>query len=463
MVLTGIIYGIKPYGASAMGWGNPFVVTMLVGGLAVLGLFVVIERRVDQPMLDLELFSVRPFTMGNIAALLASTGRGGFQFMLIIWLQGIWLPLHWFDFARTPLWAGIYLMPLTAGFLAAGPLSGWLSDHFGARPFATGGMLLAAASFLGMMALPANFSYPVFAAMLLVNGMAFGMFASPNMASVMNSVPARHRGAASGTLATFQNAGFPLSIGLFFSLMVVGLQGSVPTPCSSALRHTACPSARPRPCRSSLRSATCSLPSSDTTPWAPCWDRASCVRSRPGRPPTSPAGRSSPSSSRARSGTAWSWSWRSPRSCASSLPPPRGCVAASSCTRRRGRISRWPDRIGKTARRRPQEATGTVLGRGEQPVPASTARGRWNAMGEIWLGVLLVLGVDLLLIGFVGGTVYLFTWADERRRRRRARAFADAVARRDFERAEAAAARAFVATDSSTCPAATWPPTRLPD
>src|SRR6266545_2127871 len=213
MVLTGIIYGIKPYGASAMGWGNPFVVTMLVGGLAVLGLFVVIERRVDQPMLDLELFSVRPFTMGNIAALLASIGRGGFQFMLIIWLQGIWLPLHGFDFARTPLWAGIYLMPLTAGFLAAGPLSGWLSDHFGARPFATGGMLLAAASFLGMMALPANFSYPVFAAMLLVNGMAFGMFASPNMASVMNSVPARHRGAASGTLATFQNAGFPLSPG----------------------------------------------------------------------------------------------------------------------------------------------------------------------------------------------------------------------------------------------------------
>ena len=228
MVLTGIIYGIKPYGASAMGWGNPFVVTMLVGGLAVLGLFVVIERRVDQPMLDLELFSIRPFTMGNIAALLASIGRGGFQFMLIIWLQGIWLPLHGFDFARTPLWAGIYLMPLTAGFLAAGPVSGWLSDHFGARPFATGGMLLAAASFLGMMALPANFSYPVFAAVLLVNGMAFGMFASPNMASVMNSVPARHRGAASGTLATFQNAGFPLSIGLFFSLMVVGLQGSVP-------------------------------------------------------------------------------------------------------------------------------------------------------------------------------------------------------------------------------------------
>ncbi|HEX6677301.1 MAG TPA: MFS transporter [Actinomycetes bacterium] len=228
MVLTGIIYGIKPYGSSSMGWGNPFVVAMIVGGLAALGLFVLVERRVEAPMLDLRLFSVRQFSMGNVAALLASMGRGGFQFMLIIWLQGIWLPLHGYDFDRTPLWAGIYLMPLTAGFLVAGPVSGWLSDHFGARPFATGGMLLAVASFLAMMALPANFSYPVFAAVLLVNGIAFGMFASPNSASVMNSVPARHRGTASGTLATVQNAGFPLSIGLFFTLMVVGLQASVP-------------------------------------------------------------------------------------------------------------------------------------------------------------------------------------------------------------------------------------------
>jgi MFS family permease len=228
MVLTGIIYGIKPYGTAATGWGNPFVLAMLVGGVAVLALFALVERRVEQPMLDLRLFSIRPFTMGNLAALLASIGRGGFQFMLIIWLQGIWLPLHGYDFDRTPLWAGIYLTPLTVGFLVAGPLSGWLSDRFGARPFATGGMLLAAASFLAMATVPANFSYPVFAAVLLVNGLAFGMFASPNLASVMNSVPARHRGAASGTLATFQNAGFPLSIGLFFSLMVLGLQASVP-------------------------------------------------------------------------------------------------------------------------------------------------------------------------------------------------------------------------------------------
>jgi MFS family permease len=228
MLLTGIVYGIKPYGGSTMGWGNPFVIAMLVGGVAVLGLFIVIERRVRQPMLNTHLFGIRPFTMGNVAALLAAMGRGGLQFMLIIWLQGIWLPLHGYDFQRTPLWAGIYLIPLTAGFLVAGPVSGWLSDHFGARPFATGGMALAVVSFLAMMAIPANFAYPVFAAVLLVNGVAFGLFASPNAASVMNSVPARERGAASGMLATFQNAGFPLSIGVFFSLMVVTLQASVP-------------------------------------------------------------------------------------------------------------------------------------------------------------------------------------------------------------------------------------------
>jgi MFS family permease len=228
MVLTGIIYAIKPYAASSTGWGNPFVIAMLVGGVAVLIVFAAIERRVQQPMLSLHLFAIRPFRMGNIAALLASMARGGLQFMLIIWLQGIWLPQHGYDFARTPLWAGIYLLPLTGGFLIAGPVSGWLSDHYGARPFATGGMLLAAATFLAMMAVPANFAYPVFAAVLFLNGAAFGLFASPNAASVMNSVPARHRGAASGTLATFQNAGFPLSIGVFFSLMVIGLQASVP-------------------------------------------------------------------------------------------------------------------------------------------------------------------------------------------------------------------------------------------
>jgi MFS family permease len=228
MILTGIVYAIRPYGTSATGWGNPFVIALLAAGVVVLALFIVVERRVAQPMLSMHLFSIRPFAWGNLATLLANLGRGGLQLMLIIWLQGIWLPLHGYDFEETPLWAGIYLVPLTLGTLIAGPVSGWLSDRYGARPFTTGGMLIATASFVGLMALPVNFAYPVFAAVLVVNGVGFGLFAAPNAASVMASVPPGERGAASGVLATAQNLAFPLSIGLFFSLMVAGLEASAP-------------------------------------------------------------------------------------------------------------------------------------------------------------------------------------------------------------------------------------------
>jgi MFS family permease len=179
-------------------------------------------------MFNMHLFQIRAFAAGNVAGLLASAGRGGLQFMLIIWLQGIWLPIHGYSFERTPLWAGIYMLPLTAGFLLAGPISGHLSDRYGARPFATGGMLLAAATFGLLLSLPANFAYAAFAVVLFLNGIAFGMFAAPNTTGIMNSVPARHRGAASGMRATFQNAGLPLSIGIFFSLMILGLSSGVP-------------------------------------------------------------------------------------------------------------------------------------------------------------------------------------------------------------------------------------------
>jgi MFS family permease len=164
MVLVGITYGIQPSGGHTMGWTSPSVLSMIIGGLALLALFVFVERRVEQPMFDLRLFSIRAFTFGNVASLLSSIGRGGLQFMLVIWLQGIWLPLHGYNFVDTPLWAGIYMLPVTAGFLVAGPLSGWLSDRFGARPFATGGMILAAITFAFFLLLPANFAYPLFAA-----------------------------------------------------------------------------------------------------------------------------------------------------------------------------------------------------------------------------------------------------------------------------------------------------------
>jgi MFS family permease len=228
-VLVGITYGIQPYGGHDMGWTSPWVLAALIGGTAVLVAFCAIELRVEDPMFHLELFRIRAFTAGNVASLLAAMGRGGLQFILIIWLQGIWLPEHGYDFAQTPLWAGIYMLPLIAGFLVAGPASGWLSDHFGARPFATGGMLIAAASFVLLIVLPVDFAYPWFALVLLLNGIGMGLFASPNSAGVMNSLPPNQRGAGAGMLATFMNTASVLSIGVFFTLMIVGLASALPS------------------------------------------------------------------------------------------------------------------------------------------------------------------------------------------------------------------------------------------
>ncbi|MCU1344922.1 MAG: putative transrane efflux pump (multidrug resistance related protein), partial [Acidimicrobiia bacterium] len=204
-ILVGITYGIQPHGGHTMGWTGPWVLTELIGGVALLIAFAVIESRVSNPMFNLHLFGIRAFLAGNVASLLSSIGRGGLQFVLIIWLQGIWLPLHGYSFESTPLWAGIYMLPLTGGFLLAGPIAGALSDRYGARPFSTAGMVVAAASFGLLMTLPADFSYLAFGALLLLNGIGFGLFAAPNTTAVMNSVPAAERGAASGMRSTFQN------------------------------------------------------------------------------------------------------------------------------------------------------------------------------------------------------------------------------------------------------------------
>ena len=244
MILIGMTYGLLPHAGANMGWTGPWVLFELIGGGAFLVAFVYIERRVTDPMFDLTLFRIKAFTMGNIAGLLAAIGRGGLQFILIIWLQGVWLPLHGYSFERTPLWAGIYMLPLTGGFLLAGPLAGWLSDRYGARPFATGGMLLSALTFGLLMLLPANFSFPAFAFLLLLNGIGNGLFAAPNMAGIMNSVPPDKRGAGSGMRATFQNTGMVLSIGLFFSLMIVGLSATLPHQMSTSLQANGVPAAK---------------------------------------------------------------------------------------------------------------------------------------------------------------------------------------------------------------------------
>jgi MFS family permease len=241
VLLAAITYGIQPYGSDTMGWASPLVLTGLVSGTVLLVVFCVVETRIAEPMFEMALFRIRPFSAGNLAGLLASMGRGGLQFMLIIWLQGIWLPLHGYSFAQTPLWAGIFLLPLTVSFLVAGPLCGYLSDQFGARFFATGGLVVVAVSLFGLMLLPTDFSYGAFAALLVVNGIGSGMFSAPNTTAIMNSVPASRRGAASGMRGTFFNAGSSLSIGIFFSMMIIGLAATLPQALTAGLEQHGVP------------------------------------------------------------------------------------------------------------------------------------------------------------------------------------------------------------------------------
>jgi MFS family permease len=242
-VLVGITYGIMPYGKSTMGWTSPLVLTCLASGVGLLGLFVVVETKVSEPMLRVGLFKIRAFSAGNIATLLFSLGRGGLMFILIIWLQGIWLPQHGYSFSVTPLWAGIYMLPLTAGFLIAGPLSGVLSDRFGARPFATGGMIVAGLAYLLLEIIPVNFTYGVFALLLLLMGLGMGIFSAPNMAGIMNSLPPEQRGAGAGMVTTFQNSAMVLSIGVFFTLIILGLTSTLPHSLSQGLLSQGVPPA----------------------------------------------------------------------------------------------------------------------------------------------------------------------------------------------------------------------------
>jgi MFS family permease len=240
-VLIAVTYGIQPYGGHTMGWTNPWVIGGLVGGAALLALFGVAETKVAAPMFQPSLFRIRAFIAGSLAGLAAAVARGGLQFVLIIWLQGIWLPLHGYDYSRTPLWAGIFLLPLTAGFLVSGPAAGFLSDKFGSRGIATAGGVVFGASFVGLMLLPVDFPYPAFALLIALNGIGSGMFASPNSSSIMGSVPRRYRGVASGMRATFQNSGTALSIGVCFSLMIAGLASSLPASLTAGLRQQGVP------------------------------------------------------------------------------------------------------------------------------------------------------------------------------------------------------------------------------
>ncbi|HTZ85817.1 MAG TPA: MFS transporter [Solirubrobacteraceae bacterium] len=236
LLMVSVTYGIRPYGHSSTGWGAPRTIALLASGVAFLIAFLWIESRVENPMFRLPLFKIRAFTFGTLSTFLSAVARGGLMFMLIIWLQGIWLPLHGVDYADTPLRAGVYMLPLTLGMLIAGPTSGYLSDRFGARWFATGGMLGTALCFVLLLLLPIDFDYWVFAAILFGVGVAFGAFASPNRAAVMNSLPPGDRGAGGGMNQTFQNSAQVLSIGIFFTLMIAGLSATLPGALSSGLQ-----------------------------------------------------------------------------------------------------------------------------------------------------------------------------------------------------------------------------------
>jgi MFS family permease len=235
LIMVSVTYGIRPYGSHATGWSSPRVLALLGAGAAFLLAFAIVELRVAEPMFRLPLFRIRAFTFGTLSTFLSAVSRGGLMFMLIIWLQGIWLPQHGYDFTETPLWAGIYMLPLTLGMLVAGPISGYLSDRFGARWFATGGMLGSALAFFLLTLLPIDFPFPLFALILAMVGVSMGMFASPNRAAVMNSLPPQHRGAGGGMNQTFQNSAQVLSIGVFFTLMILGLSANLPHTLSAGL------------------------------------------------------------------------------------------------------------------------------------------------------------------------------------------------------------------------------------
>ena len=222
--LIAMTYGLMPYGTSNTGWGNPLVLAGMISGLALLALFVVVENRVAEPLFNMKLFRIRAFTMGCAAQLLSSLAYGGFQFALIVWLQGIWLPLHGYQFEDTPFWSAIYILPLLIGFMIFGAAGGWLSDRMGPRGLSVSGMAVLGCGFLALTLFPADFAYLPFAGVLFLIGAAFGIFTAPNTAAIMNALPREYRGVGSGMRSTFQNVGSPLSLTVFFSI-IVGVLG----------------------------------------------------------------------------------------------------------------------------------------------------------------------------------------------------------------------------------------------
>ena len=235
LLLLGVTYGLMPYGNDPMGWSNPWVIASMVIGVMLLLLFLFIESRVESPMFRLDLFKIRMFSYANVASLLSALSRGGMMFMLILLLQGVWLPLHGYSYESTPFWAGVYMLPLTAGIAIMGPISGSLSDKYGPRWIATIGMVISAISFLILAVLPYNFSYWELGLTIFMMGIGGGMFGSPNTASIMNSVTPHERGVASGMMYTIVNTAFTASMVIFFTIVIVGITQQFPEAITASL------------------------------------------------------------------------------------------------------------------------------------------------------------------------------------------------------------------------------------
>lgn len=235
LLLVGVTYGLMPYKTDLMGWHNPWVVLSMIGGAVLLITFPFIERRVESPMFRLDLFRNRMFTYANTAGFLASINRGAVMFVLILLLQGIWLPLHGYSYESTPFWAGIYMIPLTLGIFIMGPVSGALSDKYGPRWIATTGMLITALAFVLLAIMPYNFNYIEFGSVLFLMGVGSGMFGSPNSSSIMNSVPPQNRGVASGMMQTLNNTAMTASMAIFFTILIVGITQRFPDAMASSL------------------------------------------------------------------------------------------------------------------------------------------------------------------------------------------------------------------------------------
>jgi MFS family permease len=243
--LVGMTYGLLPFAGSAMGWSNPLVVGCLALGGGLLIIFPFIEKRVQDPMFRVEFFKNRAFSAGSLAAFISALSRGGVMLMLVILLQAVWLPLHGFSYQDTPFWAGIYMIPMSLGFVSAGPVSGYVSDRKGARGLASGGMFLLCGIFLILSTLPYNFTYPTFAGALYLMGIAFGMFASPNTSSIMGTVPPERRSTAAGMLFTIQNTGTTVGLTVLFTEVVSALGMSLPNAMATALTSAGAPQLTP--------------------------------------------------------------------------------------------------------------------------------------------------------------------------------------------------------------------------